>query len=157
MKQILFILISIAFLQAPINTCLGNTPATYGHECMATPDADSMQQKKKGTEDEIKTESLFYTFITEDVAKHKKTKKEGDVFYYAVFKDTNKAFDAILNFIAPPTKRTYFGKTYEYESELIKVKWVENTADKKSVEGGFAQIQVNFKKNNQAYTVIFCK
>lgn len=153
MKQILFILISIAFLQAPANAFSGNTPATYAQEYMTSTDAECMQHEES---DEVKTESIFYSFITKDVADGKKI-KDGETLYYTKYPKANDAFNAMLNFIYPADRRTKFNKDKKYDSDLITVEWEENPAGKTVVKDGFAQIKVQFKKKKVSYTVIFRK
>lgn len=53
MKKILFILISLAFLQAPANICPGNTPATCLGACTAEWNKDSTKSPKERTEEDM--------------------------------------------------------------------------------------------------------
>lgn len=154
MKQILFILISIAFLQAPINTSLGNTPAIYAQKCATATDADKVQQNKKMTDEEI-TESNFKGFIADDVAGGKKI-KDGETLYYTKYSEANEALNMLLNFIEPANRRVDLSEG-KYDSYLITVEWKENSTRKTEVKDGFAQIKVKFKKSKENYTVTFCK
>lgn len=152
MKHILFILISIAFLQAPTNICSGNTPETY----ICKPTADHKKDSAKSPEK--LTEETFYSFIINDVIGSKATPKTGNIYYYTRFSDANAAFGKMLNFILPATARLNFNKTKVYKTDLITVTWKENTKTKTDVKDGFAQIKVSFTNREKAeYTVVFCK
>lgn len=148
MKKILFILISLAFLQAPANICLGNTPATY--LCACTVERNSAQSSEE------ETEKKFYSFITKDIIGSKATSKVGNTYYYAGFLDANDAIGKILIFILPTADRIEFDRTKKYESDLMTVIWKENTKEKTVVKDGFAQIEVTFTKRGKVkYTVVF--
>lgn len=152
MKKILFILISLAFLQAPANICFGNTPATYLCACMAEWNKDSTKSPEEQTEEN------FYSFITKDVIGSKATSKTGNTYYYIGFPDADRAFDNLLNFILPAAERLKFDKTKEYKTDLITVIWKENTKEKTVVKDGFAQIEVTFTQRGKVkYTVVFCR
>lgn len=154
MKQILFILIGIASLQVQADQGQGRTPATYAQECTTPADADKVRQAAENTDDETKTEKNFHDFIVKDVAAGKDI-KNGATLHYTKFRDANKAFNAMLNFISPANKRVKFDTTSGYESELIKVEWTENTPGQTVVKDGFARLKVTFKRKNTNYTVIF--
>lgn len=149
MKQILFILISIFFLQAPVSSCFGNTPATYICESMAELNKNDMKS------DEEKTEENFIAFINKDVIGSKYTSQNGGIIYYAGFSKVNDAYNMMLNFILPASERTKFNKYKKYSSALITVGWKENTKEKSVVTNGFAQLDVTFAKNGKKYTVVF--
>lgn len=154
MKQILFILIGIASLQ--VQASHSHTPVTYAQEYTTPADADKVRQAAAPTKDEIKTENNFHGFIAKDVAAGKNI-ENGATLHYTKFRDANKAFNAMLNFISPAGEKMKFGKTYKYESELIKVEWTENTPGQTVVKDGFARIKVTFKRKNTNYTVVFRK
>lgn len=154
MKQILLILIGIASLQAQAGQGQGHTPATYAQEFTTPAGADMVRQAAAPDDDETKTERNFHDFIAKDVAAGKKI-ENGATLHYTKFRDANKAFNAILNFISPAGEKYKFGKTCRYESELIKVEWTENTPGQTVVKDGFARIKVTFKRKNTNYTVIF--
>lgn len=156
MKQILLILIGIASLQAQTNQGQDHTPATYAQEYTTPADADKVRQAAAPAEDEHETERNFHDFIAKDVAADKKI-ENGATLHYTKFRDANKAFNAMLNFISPAGEKMKFGKTYKYESELIKVEWTENTPGQTVVKDGFARIKVTFKRKNTNYTVVFRK
>lgn len=152
MKHILFILISIAFLQAPTSICSGNSPKTY----ICEPTANNKKDFAKTPEE--RTEEAFYSFIINDVIGSKATSKTGNKYYYTGFSDANDAFDKMLNLILPTTPRIIFNRTKVYKTDLITVTWKENTKTKTDVKDGFAQIEVVFKNRDKAkYTVVFCK
>ncbi len=154
MKQILFILIGIASLQ--VQASHSHTPVTYAQEYTTPADTDMVRQATENTEDEKQTEKKFHDFIAKDVAADKKI-ENGATLHYTKFRDANKAFTAMINFISPAEERKYFGKTYKYESELIKVEWEENTSGQTVVKDGFARLKVTFKGRKTNYTVIFRK
>lgn len=154
MKQILFILIGIASLQ--VQASHSHTPVTYAQEYTTPADADKVRQATENTEDEKQTEKNFHDFIAKDVAADKKI-ENGATLHYTKFRDANKAFNAMLNFISPAGEKTRFGKTYKYESELIKVEWEENTSGQTVVKDGFARLKVTFKERETNYTVVFRK
>lgn len=154
MKQILFILIGIASLQAQANQGQGHTPATYAQEYTTATNADKVRQAAAPAEDETKTERNFHDFIVKDVAAGKDIENRATL-HYTKFRNANKAFNAMLNFISPAGEKMKFGKTYKYESELIKVEWTENTPGQTVVKDGFARIKVTFKENKTNYTVVF--
>lgn len=150
MKKILFILISLAFLQAPANICLGNTPATYLCACTA--------ERNRTPSPEEETEKEFYSFITKDVIGSRATSKVGGIYYYTGFSNADRALNMILNFILPAAERPKFDRTKKYESDLMTVTWKENTKEKTVVKDGFAQIEVTFTKRGKVkYTVVFQK
>ena len=152
MKQILFILIGIASLQ--VQASHSHTPATYAQEYTTPADADKVRQAAENTDDETKTEKNFHDFIVKDVAAGKDI-KNGATLHYTKFRDANKAFGVILNFISPAEERKKFDKTHKYKSGLIKVEWEENTPGQTVVKDGFARLKVTFKKKKTNYTVIF--
>lgn len=156
MKQILFILIGIASLQAQANQGQGHTPATYAQEYTTATNADKVRQAAAPAEDEKQTERNFHDFIAKDVAADKKI-ENGATLHYTKFRDANKAFNAMLNLISPAGEKYKFGKTYKYESVLIKVEWEENTPGQTVVKDGFARLRVTFKENKTNYTVVFRK
>lgn len=156
MKQILFILIGIASLQAQANQYQGHTPATYAQEYTTATNADKVRQAAAPAEDEHETERNFHDFIVKDVAAGKDI-ENGATLHYTKFRDANKAFNAMLNFISPAKERMNFDKTHKYDSELIKVEWEENTSGQTVVKDGFARLKVTFKEKNTNYTVIFRK
>lgn len=154
MKQILFILIGIAFLQTPISTCLCNTRTAYAQECTTAADEGRMFQEEKATDDEIKTANIFHSFIIDDVARRKEI-KNGEKLYYTKYQKTDDAFAVILNFIYPADRRTEFDRDKKYDSALITVEWEENSTGKTVVKDGFAQLKVKFKAKKENYTVVF--
>lgn len=150
MKQILFILVSVLFLQAQANTCLGNTPAVHNYEAVVELDA------KQTSSAEEKTEALFYGFITKDVAAQEVNKGKKAPWYYTKFKDANEALENVLALFDSSTDMASFGKTKKYSTKLMEVKWSENTDEASPVKGGFAQIEVTFRnRKDSKYTVIF--
>jgi len=152
MKKILWILFGIAFLQAPSNICLGDTPAASICACMA----DRNRNSRKSQEEQ--TEEKFHSFIFNDVIGGKSVTRIGNTLYYAGFSDANDVFGKILNFISPAAAMTEFDRTKEYKTDLITVVWKENAEGKTVVQGGFAQIEVTFTKRDKAkYTVVFQK
>lgn len=154
MKQILFILIGIAFLQTPVNTCLCNTRTAYAQECTTAADAGRMCQEEKATDDETKTANIFHSFIIGDVAKGKEI-KNGEKLYYTKYQKADDAFAVILNFIYPADRRTEFDRDKTYDSALITVEWEENSTGETVVKDGFAQLKVKFKAKKKNYTVVF--
>lgn len=154
MKQILFILIGIASLQ--VQASHSHTPVTYAQEYTTPADTDMVRQATVPTEDEHETERNFHDFIVKDVAAGKDI-ENGATLHYTKFRDANKAFNAMLNFISPAGEKMKFGKTYKYESVLIKVEWEENTSGQTVVKDGFARIKVTFKEKKTNYTVVFRK
>lgn len=158
MKRILSILIGIAFLQTQANICFGNASEIYKQACTAEWNANGLHAWKEAT-DEEKTEWMFYNFVTEDVAAHEKTKKDRDTYYYAAFLNANRAYNAILNLFVFRTKQEKldFARTKKYETEWMAVEWQENSVGKAAVMGGFARIDVIFKKRKENYTVVFCR
>lgn len=152
MKQILFIFIGIASLQ--VQASHSHTPVTYAQEYTTPADADKVRQAAAPTKDEIKTENNFHGFIAKDVAAGKNI-ENGATLHYTKFRDANKAFGVILNFISPAEERKKFDKTHKYKSGLIKVEWEENTSGQTVVKDGFARLKVTFKERETNYTVVF--
>lgn len=152
MKQILFILIGIASLQ--VQASHSHTPVTYAQEYTTPADTDMVRQATVPTKDEKQTKNNFHGFIAKDVAAGKDI-ENGATLCCTKFPNANKAFNAMLNFISPAGEKMKFGKTYKYESELIKVEWEENTSGQTVVKDGFARLKVTFKENNTNYTVVF--
>lgn len=150
MKKILFILISLAFLQASANICLGNTSATYLCACTA--------ERNRTPSPEEETEENFYSFITKDVIGSRATSKTGGIYYYTGFTNVDRAYNNLVNFILPAAERIEFDRTKKYESDLMTVTWKENTKEKTVVKDGFAQIEVTFTQRGKVkYTVVFQK
>lgn len=147
MKQILFLLLCLAFLQVP-TSCMGKTNGQNIENTSAYFNVSNAEEEV--TPNEQRTEKTFWDFIQKDVlSKAKPT--SGNVVYYSEFSNANKAYNQILNFISPASERVIFDKKKSYKSDILALDYTET-----DVKGGFARLTLKFKNRKpEEYTVIF--
>lgn len=142
MKRILPILCGILILAAaPFAVCSEPTRAT----------AVSATEPAPQLSDEAWTEQCFYRFIRYDVIGQEKPVPQGELCYDG-FPNAQRAYGAILGFIAPASAKLDFDRHGSYESDMLRVVYTE-----RGIKGGFARLTVEFKKREAPgrYTVVF--
>lgn len=147
MKKISALFVSISMLCSLLAGCVGNNEPKQSN---GSPNAGNEEEMDSPSSiDKQKTEENFWGLV------HKMPQGSGrisdGVIYYTGYDCKTEAYNLVINLISPPDDRLEFDKSSAYESDIVRVQYLEGS------ESVFFKLKIKFyeRTGQPEYTVVF--